>query len=609
MNDFPKDFDGNLTGFGGDRTKNKDEHRAALKKTPVILVHGNAGHSAHPTWGMQPMKKFLSDFHYDDCHIWAMDYLGENNGTQIIPNVHKDHIEKFRVFVDRVKKYLGVEKVDIIAHSLGCGMTNGYLRGLQSDGNWDNSKHRLNAVSTFVSLAGATYGLGPLGPYEFKTGSEFEIKSHRFNDIVDDTPHGEDTPEEMKSPNPDWAKKTTLDNDGICYVAISARGDFVDFQFTDTGRREGADLNARFNLGSGFDGHEKIIKSSTVFDTFKGYLNRNPPVAPTRITVDKASGSYGPNLNVSVSVEPSSTVVSYVAERVTREFQAGFVVRTVAETLSGTLANGQSLTLATGGAWEVVFRAAGTDDVARTYGVNVVLPEIDIQTDNSQPFRGTLNVAAKVTRGTLYHSTDREHWMLGAEMVLNRTATVSFIAIDSNGVPSVIQSRAYRKQDWEDQQTASITAHFLAGRLSVNDYTSLGLELGFNAVITLYLIDGKWLRNPEGGITPELAPRRMAAVESSPQDMLSASQPSGGYGNGFDVTLSSAAAKGKQLTVYYTEDGSDPSDENNPNRSSFDTAKAFTIQGSGPHAILCYVEDGTGRGTFQSFAWSVDGHD
>ena len=70
------------------------------------------------------MKAFLKAHGYQDGEIWAMDYLGENNSSLVLQNVHIDHIEQFRVFVDKVKDYLGVQKVDFIAHSLGCGMVN-----------------------------------------------------------------------------------------------------------------------------------------------------------------------------------------------------------------------------------------------------------------------------------------------------------------------------------------------------------------------------------------------------------------------------------------------------------------------------------------------------
>jgi pimeloyl-ACP methyl ester carboxylesterase len=191
MNVFPRDYNTALTGFGGDPLKNREEHRRAIRKTPVILVHGNAGHSAHPKWGMQTMKAFLKELaQYEDSEIWAMDYLGENNSTVDLNNPHRNHIAQFKAFVDQVKDYLGVRRLDFIAHSLGCGMVNGYLRGLQSNGEWNNDDHRLDVVSTFVSLAGATYGLGLGGQSEFRTGSAFEVNSHKVNDVVDDSPDG-----------------------------------------------------------------------------------------------------------------------------------------------------------------------------------------------------------------------------------------------------------------------------------------------------------------------------------------------------------------------------------------------------------------------------------
>lgn len=143
------------------------------------------------------MKGFLIDAGYNLCEIWAMDYLGEDNTQVFLQGAHRDHIDKFRTFVDKVREYLGVGKLDFIAHSLGCGMVNCYLRGYQSerksnnkDDRWifNNEDGKIAVASTVVNLAGATYGLGPGGVDEFKTGSEFEIASHKFNNIVDDTP-------------------------------------------------------------------------------------------------------------------------------------------------------------------------------------------------------------------------------------------------------------------------------------------------------------------------------------------------------------------------------------------------------------------------------------
>src|SRR3954467_3460391 len=302
MNLFPNDFNANLTGFGGDPSKNKKEHRKAIKRTPVILVHGNAGHSTHPKWGMETMKRFLKAAGYEDSEIWAMDYLGENNTSPDLNDPHRNHIAQVRTFIDQVKGYLSVNRLDFIAHSLGCGMVNGYLRGLQSDGQWNDDDHRFSVVSTAVSLAGATYGLGPFAGSEFKSGSDFEKKSHSSDKVVDDTPDGTNNISAQDSPVTGWKKITRLDTNEIRYVAITSVNDFVDAQNPDTGRREGADLNNRFDLGGGIDGHERVIKSQTVFDSFRGHLNKNPPIAPAAVNVDKDSGSYGAGLQVTVTI-------------------------------------------------------------------------------------------------------------------------------------------------------------------------------------------------------------------------------------------------------------------------------------------------------------------
>jgi len=606
MNNFPADFPipGILTGFGGDRSKTQAQHRASLKKTPVILVHGNAGHSAHPKWGMEIMKGFLKAEGYQDCEIWAMDYLGENNGSVNLPNPHRDH--PFRLFVDRVREYLGVKKLDFIAHSLGCGMVNGYLRGLQggiqSNGQWDNSAHRFGVAGTFVSLAAATYGLGVGGVGEFRTRSDFELKSHQTDAVVDDTPRGSNNAGAQEAPVSSWIGVSGLDNNELRYVAIIAANDFVDAQNPNTGRREGAHLNKRFNLGSGVDGHEKIIKSQTVFNTFKGSLNQHPPVAPAKITVDKDSGSYGPGLQITVMVVPPTVSINYIAERLTQQFQAGFIIRTVSETRTGTLSNGQSLTLSTDGVWDVGFRAEGADEVRRSYGVNIAIPEVKILTDNTTPFVGSLDVAASTTSGTLYNSTDGEHWTVGSVATINRTATVSFIAIDTNGIASPVVSRAYEKPVPEGK-TGTLTEHFIARRLSVNEYVSLGLELGFNSVLTLYLVNGKWVRNPED---PSVTTGQPVVAFAARRAILAADKPSGEYPSAIDVIIAAASPAGGRAKIYYTEDGSDPSDANNTKRASFDTQKTFTIQGNGHHSVLCYVQDSTGHRSFESFAWSID---
>jgi len=556
------------------------------------------------------MRGFLKDLAgYKDAEIWAMDYLGENNALADLNDPHRNHIAGFRAYVDQVRDYLGVKNMDFIAHSLGCGMVNGYLRGLQPDGEWDNNNHRLDVVSTFVSLAGATYGLGLGGISEFRTGSPFEVNSHRFNGVIDDTPGGEVDLAQQDSPQPTWKKTSSLDNDAIRYVAVTAVGDFVDSQNRDTGRREGANLNKRFDLGGGADGHEKIIKSQTVFATFKGHLNANPPVGQAVINVDKENGSYGPHMQITPTVSPATLKVEFVADRLVKQFNGGFIERTVAETRTGMLSDGTSLTLDTDGLWEVVFRATGAEEVRRTYGVNVTIPVVTILTDNSTPFRSSLDVSASTSRGTLFHSTNRQNWLAGSVIAIDRATTVSFLAIDSDGIASAEASRAFEKEPaFTDKQTGTLTQHFIAGRLTVNQYVTMGFELGFNAIVTLFLIDGVWTLNAATPrplrSEPLPADGRLVAAAASGVG-IRANVPSGERDGAFDVTIFASSPGGEPATVFYTVDGSDPSDRNNGQRGLFKGRKTFTFTGIGSHAVLCFAQDGAHNEVFEAFAWTT----
>jgi hypothetical protein len=688
MNQFPSDFPHTLTGFGGDPSLNQAQHRERSKKCPVILVHGNASNSVHPKFGMEAMKTFLKNEAYQDCEIWAMDYLGENNGMHELLGVHRNRIDAFRDFVDQVRDYLGVEKLDFISHSLGCGMVNAYLRGLQSNGEWNSENHRFDVAGTSVSIAGATYGLGTGSIDEFRTGSQFEVASHRFGDVAsDDTPFGEDTGSEQIAPTDAWKVTTALDNHQVSYVAIIAREDFVDQQYPNTSRRDGADLNKVFNVGQGIPGHEKIIKEQAVFDAFKGYLNRYPPVPPVRFSVDKESGNHGARLRITATITPADATIGYKAKRLTKAVQAGFLVETVAEENAGALANGQSLTLANDGAWEVKFTANSGAALERSYGVNVLIPELNILTDNSTPFQGSLEVKTMASKGTVFYSTDKTHWLAESNPLIHETTTLYFMAIDAQGLASPVVSKTYEKKTVEFAK-ATLTGHFIAGRLGVSDYVDLTIQLGPYAVITLYFVNGEWVRDPditEAALAPpaisisddggvKSAPLTLAVAAHHPTDSaptiyytldgspptrqshsftssgllkldsagtttltcracdaagnwsdtatrtftmafddqqarIGCDKPSGVYAGAVDPVISAPEKAGAKTLVYYTDDGSDPSDPKNPNRKSFDDKKQFSIRGNGAHAILCYTKDDAGKESIQAFGWQIDDDD
>jgi hypothetical protein len=687
MNSFPSDFQSNLTGFGGDPSKNQEQHKAGIKRTPVILVHGNSTNSADPKFGMLQLKRFLMDpsIGYQPSEIWAMDYLGENNTTVDMGNgVHRRHIDVFRTFIDKVRTYLGVEKLDIIAHSLGCTMTEGYLRGLRSDGGWDNSNDRFDSVSTVVCLAGALHGIARGGIDEFDPASDFIKRSHVFSGVEDETPFGEDSVSDQIAPVNSWKKVSRLDNDSIQYVAFTAANDFIDGQNRDTGRKEGADINKRFNLGTFITGHEKIVKDQAVFDEFKGLLNKSPPMAPVKVSVDKESGKHESALAVSVTVNPVIIPVRYTAKRLTKSIPMGFIVETVAETKTGALSNGESLTLSPDGAWDVVFSVDGAEDIARTYGVNTDIPIVTILTGNETPFQGSLEVKTRTTKGVTFFSQDGQHWNAEANPTITETGKTHFIAIDPSGLASPIVSRSFEKKV-VISATGTLSEHFVAGRLTSGEFVKLGLQLGFTAVVTLFFINDKWVLNPE---TQEVAARApmvslsvqpgvfdkpitvavkarhdvdaapkvyftldgslpdasspsfagaglidlntpgdktiklramdaagnwsdvrtetytMNVSETSPR--ITADVPDGEYPESFNVVISASDDADSKVTVYYTTDGADPSDMNNPKRHSFVDSKQFKIEGNGPHSIFCYAKDSDGNEMSRPFVWSID---
>lgn len=583
MNSFPGDFHSNLTGFGGDPAKNRAQHRDELRKTPVILVHGNAANSADPTFGMLKMKAFLKDHGYQDVEIWALDFLGENNTTPILQNVHIDHIREFRIFADKVKDYLGVRKVDFIAHSLGCGMVNGYLRGLQPNEQWNNADHRFDIAGTVINLAGAISGLGPGGIDEFRTGSAFETQSHVFRTpageaIIDDTPFGSSNPSQQIAPTPDLKKSSALDADSIRYAALIARGDFVDHQKPNTGFRQGAHLNKEFNLGPGIQGHEAIIKNQGVFDTFKDLLNQHPPKPVVTVGVDKPSGNYVSPLSVTVTVNPSGAPVEYVADRITREFQAGFISKTVTETQAGSISNGESLTFDNAGAWELTLSVEGMPALVLNYGVDVALPEVSILTDNATPFQNNIEVRAGTNKGMLYFSLDGNLWNADASVTITESTKVHFIAIDADGLASAMVSRFYEKRPVHSE-TATLLEHFLAQRLNARQFSALFIQFQSNATVTLYFINDRWVLNPE---TPE---------EGTMPPVVEPSMDSGEHTGPITLALTAHHPSDAAPRIYYTLDGSIPT-ESSP---YFMSSGLLTFDTPGTRTVTYRAKDATGN--------------
>jgi pimeloyl-ACP methyl ester carboxylesterase len=444
-----------IGGFGGDLRKNQSEHRAVVQsvgKAPVLLIHGNSGTADLGQWDMLDLKRMLMEnARYPQELVWAPTYLGINlpgtggnlddGGTGASP--HTNNVNEVREFIDNVCEYLGVDVVDIIAHSLGCTLTYSIFRGLEkrrAPVNWNQPK-KWDRVGTFVALAGAFHGLGSgflpfLSKGEWETGGEF-IKELLAETLGGggETPFGEGEPE---TPGP------TPHN--ITYFCGVARGDFIDAQKRDTGFLRGATNNA-YDLGPSIIGHEKIKENLKVFNDFLPLLNSVPPVPSVTMRIDTDSGDHARPLELTANiVDQEDKVVHFVANRVSKLILNGLLVNKVAETSEGTLDNDRALTLHADGMWEVVYSAEGAvEDEKKTYWVGEVTPiEVTIVADNFT-FETSLDVAATTTRGNLYYSLDGVWWNEGDKVTIAEDAVVHFIAIDPNGSASEIVSRSFEK--------------------------------------------------------------------------------------------------------------------------------------------------------------------
>ena len=157
-----------------------------------------------------------------------------------------------------------------------------------------------------------------------------------------------------------------------------------------TGRLEGA-INRVYSLGEGMIGHEQIKENQAVFNDFLPYLNSVPPAPAVELSVDRSSGHYSGPLNLVIAVDPPTRAVAATASRITKAFIAGFVIDKIPEAQHLTLFDRQSITLASSGMWQLTLRVDGaTDDLVRTYWVDVPAIVTTIQTDNTAPFENSL---------------------------------------------------------------------------------------------------------------------------------------------------------------------------------------------------------------------------
>jgi pimeloyl-ACP methyl ester carboxylesterase len=299
--DFPELIDSGgfgrgevIRGFGGDTTTDRDDNRAAVRRRPVVLLHGNGVTVFDERFGMKHLREALREAGYADAEIWAPSYLGQHVTYAETPTPQRSNIDDVRSFIDAVLEYLAVERIDLVGHSLGCGMINGYLRGLARDGSFDAGMRRFDRVGTVVCLGGALYGTGSgllYGP-EFDVDSAWIDRSLTLDGVFDATPFGVGQISAMQGPNTGgtlpkgrtFHAVTELDGGPgrIYWVALWAIGDIVDGNLENAGGLAGADLNRGFELPSTMPGvlspqlarHGHLVHSDEVFAAMLPYLDR-----------------------------------------------------------------------------------------------------------------------------------------------------------------------------------------------------------------------------------------------------------------------------------------------------------------------------------------------
>jgi len=543
-----------------------------VAKAPVLLVHGNGGAADVRPWDLLDQRRFLLAAGYSDELIWAPSYLGP--GSVDLQTPHTNNVDDVRGYVEAVCEYLGVDVVDVVAHSLGCSLMYAVFRGLDrrtAPVTWNQPK-KWNRVGTFVSLAGAFHGLGTGSIGEWRTGGEFmtELRAETQGG-GGETPFGTGKPH-TPPPIPHTIRY---------FCGVAAR-DFVDAQNPGTGRLAGA-TNVSYNLGSGTQGHQAVKESQFVFNDFLPLLNSVPPVPAVTLTLDRETGPYAAPLIVRMGVDPADLDVQVVASRLTKEFVNGYLSETVIETLSETLCDADTVTLEAPGLWELTAMASGAvDPITRTYWVGVEQLTTTFVTQSSPPFDTSLLVTATASdpTATLYNSLDGTRWTEGAAVTITSDSVVFYIAIEPDGIASEVVSRSFSKRiAWDDAVSASAVNHFIAGRVDVTQYLAYSDQFGFFTPFTLYLINGNWVLDPEQPAAPGQRADQLDEVtepvaDGRPLIRLAPTDPAQArrVGVPFAVTVE-ATSQGEPSTVHYTRDGSIPSAAS----PSFTGSKRFEI--------------------------------
>lgn len=134
-------------GYGGWGGHEFLDTEPGLEHYPVVFAHGNTRDACD---FLDHAEHFVERGFGGDA-LWAITF-GREGST------HEEMRNQLEDFVAKIREYVGVNKVQVLGHSLGATGLRYWMDGL------DDHPERYDRVETFVGLAGANDGTWTCGP-------------------------------------------------------------------------------------------------------------------------------------------------------------------------------------------------------------------------------------------------------------------------------------------------------------------------------------------------------------------------------------------------------------------------------------------------------------
>jgi len=135
---------------------------------PVIFIHGNsdramAGGGGYSTGWTDSVDYFIAQG-YTSAELYATTWGPSDEDLATSQYHSKDYVTTTRAFIQAVLDYTGVNKVDIVAHSMGVtlgrkAVKGGWASDLANGGSYYVGSSLTTEVDTFVGISGANHGL------------------------------------------------------------------------------------------------------------------------------------------------------------------------------------------------------------------------------------------------------------------------------------------------------------------------------------------------------------------------------------------------------------------------------------------------------------------